>query len=1189
MPCTKQYRENIRKTQKNIGVKLTKLLVFLLVSNSLFGWQTAKKLEYTDIMGRKQTSYIEWKSITSYEPFTIGNAYTTTDTRQDSLINILLYAPLYEGTIDTLNIYITDLENEGYTVQLDTMRGSNPDSVRAHLSSLLPYHLIGAVFIGNIPFAWYEYSSVEGREEFPIDLYLMDLDGTWIDNDSNGLFDDHTGDKEPEIWTGRIYASSMTWGNEINLVNNYLSKIHKYRTGGYNIPQKALAYVDDDWWSYGDCDLDLLYDTVDVVRDYNTTIASDFRMRLNDQYEWVQICSHSSPWGNTFKNSSGYAGTVFNFELWYANPEFLFLNLFQCSGTRFFEENYSGGVYIFGPINTLFAVGSAKVGSMLYFDDFYGPLAGGISTGEAFKQWFSQWGITSVSWFYGMIICGDPTLKPKQDTYQNIGISSGKIPNNTISNWSTPEPVDTDPETDGYLDAATDGNGRVWAAWTTGRSQSNGRTEICVSYYENGSWSSPHIIDPYLYWDFFPTLCADASGNMWLSWTRNYGRNYDIFACQYDGGWGSPYHISSKATDAVAPAMTTDGSGRLWITLERWNHLNGDIYCRYYDGSSWQSMFAVTVGSSNDYTPEMTTDNTGMAWTTWCSERWEDNKNIYVKNYNESSGHWENIRRITGNPSQDQDPVISTDGNGNVWVSWTTWRNGNPDIYESHYDGVSWSSVNSIVNDDGRDEHPELVVDEDGYLWCIWQSDRTGDWEIYGKYYKNDEWSEPFLISSDAGKDIFPEATLDTSGNIWVLWQSDRNGNWDIYSSHLLSDLVPPEVTVLQPNGGEIWNIGDVDTIRWSAIDNQSVDSVSILYSINGGTNWVTESSGEANDSSYEWTIPPTPSTECLVKVVAYDGFPNNAEDISDSFFTIHDAVPPTAEIHRPNGGEVFSVGATDTIIWSASDNIGVDSIALEYSINGGTDWIYVASPPSQDTLIEWTIPPTPSTECLMKVKAFDSSLNMGEDISDSLFQIIDDSPPQVTVIVPNGGEYWVWNEVRDIRWDSEDNVGIDSFNISLSLDGGATFPMDIAHIIGNDSVYQWIVPETTSTQCIMKIEGYDGVGYMASDESDSVFTIAETGVQHTKKELPTVTMLNGITPNPFHNRVRISFQIAHKTSVSAKFYDIRGRVVETIEEEIYSPGYYSVELVKSLPSGIYFAKVTAGKKNWIKKIIKIR
>jgi hypothetical protein len=53
---------------------------------------------------------------------------------------------------------------------------------------------------------------------------------------------------------------------------------------------------------------------------------------------------------------------------------------------------------------------------MLCFDDYYGPLGGGLSFGEAFLFWCqhnmeSCYAPYSRAWFYGMTLLGDPTLR----------------------------------------------------------------------------------------------------------------------------------------------------------------------------------------------------------------------------------------------------------------------------------------------------------------------------------------------------------------------------------------------------------------------------------------------------------------------------------------------------------------------------------------------------------------------------------------------------------------------------------------------------------------------------------------------------------------------------------------------------------------------------------------------------------
>lgn len=100
-------------------------------------------------------------------------------------------------------------------------------------------------------------------------------------------------------------------------------------------------------------------------------------------------------------------------------------------------------------------------------------------------------------------------------------------------------------------------------------------------------------------------------------------------------------------------------------------------------------------------------------------------------------------------------------------------------------------------------------------------------------------------------------------------------------------DLTPPTVTVVYPNDGEIFEPGDTVEIQWIATDNDQVDSVSIYYSENGGSDYTKIAVGEPNDSLYEWIAPSIESDSCLVRVVAYDPVLLTGEDTSDSLFSI--------------------------------------------------------------------------------------------------------------------------------------------------------------------------------------------------------------------------------------------------------------------------------------------------------------
>jgi hypothetical protein len=95
----------------------------------------------------------------------------------------------------------------------------------------------------------------------------------------------------------------------------------------------------------------------------------------------------------------------------------------------------------------------------------------------------------------------------------------------------------------------------------------------------------------------------------------------------------------------------------------------------------------------------------------------------------------------------------------------------------------------------------------------------------------------------------------------------------------------PPSVTVTSPNGGENWLVGTSRTITWNSSGNPG-NNVRIEYSTNGGSSWNNIISSTANDGSYSWTVPNTPTTSARVRVTSTSNSSNI--DTSNSNFTIY-------------------------------------------------------------------------------------------------------------------------------------------------------------------------------------------------------------------------------------------------------------------------------------------------------------
>jgi parallel beta-helix repeat protein len=352
--------------------------------------------------------------------------YKTTQAPTKTTTYVIVEASIIDSLETYLERYLNDLRGTGDYAQLYIFSG-NAVQLRSLLKDAYSRDLKGCVLVGDLPIAWYEMNEDWGdgrgvcHEEFPTDLFYMDLDGTWTDTDSNGKYDQHTGNRLPEIWVGRIKASNMA-ENEISLIQNYFDKDHNFRTGALTLPCSGLTYVDDDWVAAEAYDTDyamsLAYDNRTLISNKGVTNNGDYLTRLAQDWSFVQVMVHGAPDRHHFKINGQWDGVVYSSGIRSINPHAFFYNIFSCSTARYCDADYIDGWYIFSHDYGLAAISSTKTGGMLFFDDFYREFSQ-KTLGESFLNWLtkrvayedghpSYW--YSSMWYYGMVILGDPTL-----------------------------------------------------------------------------------------------------------------------------------------------------------------------------------------------------------------------------------------------------------------------------------------------------------------------------------------------------------------------------------------------------------------------------------------------------------------------------------------------------------------------------------------------------------------------------------------------------------------------------------------------------------------------------------------------------------------------------------------------------------------------------------------------------------
>jgi hypothetical protein len=386
----------------------------------------------------KPLSFAAWRSHQAPRPFIVKPL--TSPRRLDSRVDFFVEETLANALRPALETLAIDVERDTVAVAVFSVSGTSAESLKALLVSEHRTGMTSAVFVGDLPVAWFQMiddfnsqGANDGYEEFPCDLFFMDLDGTWKDSlvrlgsldslvpGSDAIYDVHTDSITPEIAVSRLPASRI--GDAPALLAGYFDKAHRYRNQELPVSDRALVYVDDDWEPWAtewDSNVGLLYHDRLLVSDSEVTRIADYQPRIDSAaFQWIALMSHSWPGGHAMKYDNGTSWDYFYADVIPSlDPQANFYNLFACSNARFVENGYCGGCYVFQTSTGLGAIGSTKTGSMLQFGDFYAPLGEGASLGEAFRQWFAAIFSDGCdpgerSWFYGMCLIADGSLKPR--------------------------------------------------------------------------------------------------------------------------------------------------------------------------------------------------------------------------------------------------------------------------------------------------------------------------------------------------------------------------------------------------------------------------------------------------------------------------------------------------------------------------------------------------------------------------------------------------------------------------------------------------------------------------------------------------------------------------------------------------------------------------------------------------------
>ena len=171
----------------------------------------------------------------------------------------------------------------------------------------------------------------------------------------------------------------------------------------------------------------------------------------------------------------------------------------------------------------------------------------------------------------------------------------------------------------------------------------------------------------------------------------------------------------------------------------------------------------------------------------------------------------------------------------------------------------------------------------------------------------------------------------------WLLEYDDTYNNVAVFDFY----------NVLTSNGGS-WYTND---LGWDTGNHHRYWNTCIEYITNQGSDTAAYPDGGGDDHPSQAGNQKATAEFVPLLNVFYHRWKSGNEDCS-------------LRLATPNGGEIWCAGESQEITWSSESTSG--SVTLEYSTDNGATWQPLLGDTPDDGTHAWTLPNTPSTNCLV-------------------------------------------------------------------------------------------------------------------------------------------------------------------------------------------------------------------------------
>ncbi|MBK8131124.1 MAG: hypothetical protein IPK53_20160 [bacterium] len=259
--------------------------------------------------------------------------------------------------------------------------------------------------------------------------------------------------------------------------------------------------------------------------------------------------------------------------------------------------------------------------------------------------------------------------------------------------------------------------------------------------------------------------------------------------------------VSAAAVDQQDAQVAPDGQGGVYVVWSGFDpSFQLDVYAMRM-GPNCEALWTepVLLSSSTEFDDALqgiVADGNGCVVAVWQTGDFGNYNLRGAKVCGDGSVAWSGD--VSASPREQTEASIVADGQGGVYVAWSDSRNqlDEKDVYGQHFNAAGepqWTNNGSlIVNHDQDQKIPRMAVDSQGNVFVMWQDFRNGNnLDLYGQKLSSAGtrlWTplsgKPFCTRP--GDQADQQLLVEWSDGLYMAWEDGRaNPFMDLYGVHI--------------------------------------------------------------------------------------------------------------------------------------------------------------------------------------------------------------------------------------------------------------------------------------------------------------------------------------------------------------------------------------------------------------------